>query len=215
MVYRRDTRRFGPRWGGTRLHRLRRGVNQPRALIVGRKQLLEVEEYKRITPSRRLLESAFLRLGEGARTYYDGLCAQRGKGASYHLKRILRLADRYGESTVSAAMAHAAPYGNYSADAVSHVISGAEVVQVVAAAKEPISRRRSCRVVGLSGIVAGCVGSRSCCCYGRRPRARIRLTTRATPPTGETTMMTSTAPTSFGWSITPVALRCRPPVGGR
>lgn len=82
------------------------------------------EEYKRITPSRRLLESAFLRLGEGARTYYDGLCAQRGRGAGYHLKRILRLADRYGESTVIAAMAHAARYGNYSADAVSRVISG-------------------------------------------------------------------------------------------
>jgi transposase len=81
------------------------------------------DEFKRTTPSRRVLESAFLRLGEGARTYYEGLRTQRGRGAGYHIKRILRLADRHGSAPVIAAMAHAARYGSYSADAVARVIS--------------------------------------------------------------------------------------------
>lgn len=81
-------------------------------------------EYKRCTPSRRLLERAFLRLGPGARDYYEGLYTQRGRGAGYHLKRILSLADRHGSSAVAAAMAHAARYGNYSADAVARVLAG-------------------------------------------------------------------------------------------
>jgi transposase len=82
------------------------------------------EEYKRSTPSRRLLEQAFLRLGNGAKTYYEGLCAQRGRGAGYHLKRILRLADRHGATVVIAAMTHAARFGSYSAEAVARVIAG-------------------------------------------------------------------------------------------
>jgi transposase len=81
-------------------------------------------EFQRVTPSRRLLEGAFLRLGGVARTYYDGLCAQRGRGAGYHLKRILCLADRHGNEAVVSAMAHAAEYGNYSAEAVSRVLNG-------------------------------------------------------------------------------------------
>lgn len=81
------------------------------------------EEFKRTTPSRRVLESAFLRLGDEARTYYEGLRAQRGRGAGYHLKRILRLSDRYGAAVVVAAMGHAARYGSYSAEAVARVIS--------------------------------------------------------------------------------------------
>jgi transposase len=85
------------------------------------------EEFKRRTPSRRVLESAFLRLGEPARAYYDGLRAQRGRGAGYHIKRILRLADRHGTGPVASAMAHAARYGSYSADAVARVISRGEV----------------------------------------------------------------------------------------
>lgn len=81
------------------------------------------DEFKRTTPSRRLLESAFLRLGDSAKAYYEGLRAQRGRGAGYHMKRILRLADRHSASTVVSAMEHAARYGSYSADAVARVIS--------------------------------------------------------------------------------------------
>ena len=90
-----------------------------------RKVLPEHEEaFKKCTPSRRLLEHAFLRLGAVAEDYYAGLRTQRGRGAGYHLQRILKLADRHGSSVVLGAMAHAARYGNYSADAVGRVIAG-------------------------------------------------------------------------------------------
>jgi len=82
------------------------------------------EEFKRSTPSRHLLEQAFLRLGQSAQAYHQGLIAERGKGAGYHIQRILRLADRYGSAVVLGAMAQTARYGNYSADAVAHVIAG-------------------------------------------------------------------------------------------
>jgi transposase len=81
-------------------------------------------DFRRATPSARLLEQAFLRLGEQARTFYDGLCRQRGRGAGYHLKRILSLADRHGSGPVTGAMAQAAAFGNYSADAVARVLAG-------------------------------------------------------------------------------------------
>jgi transposase len=93
-----------------------------------RKTLPEHEEaFKRCTPSRRLLEQAFLRLGPAAKEYYDGLCLQRGRGAGYHLQRILKLADRHGAEQVTGAMAHAARYGSYSADAVGRVLAGREL----------------------------------------------------------------------------------------
>ena len=91
----------------------------------GRHVLPEHEEqFKRITPSRRLLEQAFLRLGHAAQSYHQGLMAERGKGAGYHIQRILQLADRYGSSVVVGAMAQTARYGNYSAEAVARVIAG-------------------------------------------------------------------------------------------
>jgi len=93
-----------------------------------RKVLPEHEEaFKRCTPSRRLLEQAFLRLGPTARHYYEGLRTQRGRGAGYHLQRILKLADRHGSTVVQGAMAHAARYGNYSAEAIARVLSGREL----------------------------------------------------------------------------------------
>ncbi|MBW6456790.1 MAG: hypothetical protein K0A98_12980 [Trueperaceae bacterium] len=82
------------------------------------------DEYKKSTPSKRLLEQAFVRLGDEAKRYYEGLEAHRGRGAGYHLKRILALADRHGTTVVSGAMAHAARFGNYSAEAVARVIAG-------------------------------------------------------------------------------------------
>jgi transposase len=86
------------------------------------------EAFRRLTPSRRLLEQAFLRLGPEATSYYDGLKQQRGRGAGYHLQRILQLADRHGAQVISGAMAHAARYGNYSAEAVARVVAGRELV---------------------------------------------------------------------------------------
>ena len=85
------------------------------------------DAFKRCTPSRLLLEQAFLRLGPAANDYYDGLKTQRGRGAGYHLQRILRLTDRHGSEVITGAMAHAAKYGNYSADAIARVVSGREL----------------------------------------------------------------------------------------
>jgi hypothetical protein len=85
------------------------------------------EQFKKCTPSRRLLEQAFLRLGNAARDYHQGLVAERGAGAGYHIQRILRMADRHGSSVVLGAMAQTARYGNYSADAVARVIAGKPV----------------------------------------------------------------------------------------
>lgn len=85
------------------------------------------EEFKRATPSRRLLEQAFIRLGPVAKTYYEGLCAQRGRGAGYHLQRILKLCDRYGSEAVCGAMAHAARFGSYGAESVARVVTGREL----------------------------------------------------------------------------------------
>ena len=95
--------------------------NEPRK----RNVLPEHEEaFKQCTPSRLLLEQAFLRLGETAERYYEGLKSHRGQGAGYHMQRLLKLADRYGADVVCGAMAHAARYGNYGADAVTRVIVG-------------------------------------------------------------------------------------------
>lgn len=84
-------------------------------------------EFMRWTPSRLLLEQAFLRLGEAAHDYYQGLKAQRGQGAGHHLQRLLKLADRHGAPLVTAAMRHAAQYGNFSSDAVNSVIIGRQM----------------------------------------------------------------------------------------
>lgn len=94
----------------------------------GRSVLSEHEaEFKNWTPSRRLLETAFLRLGAAAQDFYQGLLAQRGRGAGHHLQRLLKLADRHGADLVTAAMRHASQYGNFSADAVARVIAGKQM----------------------------------------------------------------------------------------
>ena len=68
------------------------------------------EEFKRHTPSRRLLEQAFLRLGPAAEPFYEGLKVRRGGGAGHHMKRLLNLADRHGTNAVVAAMAQVTRY---------------------------------------------------------------------------------------------------------
>lgn len=91
----------------------------------GRYVLPEHEaQFKKHSHSRVLLEQAFVRMGPVAENYYEGLRAQRGRGAGYHLQRILKLADRHGSEAITGAMAHAARYGNYSAEAVARVVLG-------------------------------------------------------------------------------------------
>jgi transposase len=80
--------------------------------------------YQQITGQHQLLKEAFLRLGEPAQSYYEGLKKERGAAAGYHLQRILKLTDRYGSEIVVGALAHAMRYGAYSAEAVSRLIQG-------------------------------------------------------------------------------------------
>ena len=49
---------------------------------------------------------AFMRLGEPATAYYEGLRKQRRAAAGYHLQRILKFADRYGSDVVAGALAY-------------------------------------------------------------------------------------------------------------
>jgi len=80
--------------------------------------------YRKLTSQGALLEKAFLRIGEPAKSYYDGLKRERGSAAGYHLQRILKLADRYGSDVVAGAISYAQRYGAYSADAIIRVIHG-------------------------------------------------------------------------------------------
>lgn len=93
-----------------------------------RQVLLEHEEaYKAMTGQRQLLKDAFLRLGKHAEDFYAGLKKLRRSAAGYHLQRILKYADRYGTNIVAGAMAHAARFEAYSADAVLRIIKGKRI----------------------------------------------------------------------------------------
>jgi hypothetical protein len=91
----------------------------------GRSLLPEhVEIFRHSSPQRELLKAAFLRLGSVAEGYYEGLRRTRGPGAGYHMARILRLAERHGSQSVSGALAHAARFGAFSADAIARLLKG-------------------------------------------------------------------------------------------
>lgn len=82
------------------------------------------KRYKAITGQRRLLEDAFLKLGDIAKTFHQGLKEQKKAAAGYHLQRILRYAERYGADVTAGAMAYAARYGAFSADAILRILQG-------------------------------------------------------------------------------------------
>lgn len=107
------------------------------------------EAYKALTGQRRLLEDAFLRLGEAAASYYEGLKTARGGAAGYHLSRILKFADRYGADIVQGAMAHAARHGAYNAEAILRIIKGRPLKQTGPGSEVPENVRawlRACAV---------------------------------------------------------------------
>lgn len=82
------------------------------------------QAFVKLSQSSRVLEQGFLRLGPVAESYYEGLRLKRGRGAGFHLKRLLSLAERYGANRVVGAMSHTARYGSYSWEAVSRVLAG-------------------------------------------------------------------------------------------
>ena len=90
-----------------------------------RNVLPEHEEiYKKMTGQKQLLEDAYLRLGEPAKKFYEGLQETRKGAAGYHLQRILKYADRYGPDIVTGALAYALKHSAYSADSVLRIING-------------------------------------------------------------------------------------------
>ncbi len=93
-----------------------------------RKVLPEHEDiYKTMTGQRPVLKELFLRLGETAMNFYEGLKKQRRGAAGYHIQRILKYVDRYGSDVVAGALAHAARYDAYGADAVLRIIQGKRI----------------------------------------------------------------------------------------
>jgi hypothetical protein len=80
--------------------------------------------FKKLSFQSKLLENAFMRIGEVAKSYYEGLKKERGKAAGYHLQRILKLTDRYGSDVVAGAISYAQRYGVYSSEAISRVVHG-------------------------------------------------------------------------------------------
>jgi transposase len=82
------------------------------------------QRYKSMSGQKHLLEQAFLRLGETARMYYQGLLIEKKGAAGYHMQRILKLADRHGQEVVLGALNHAAKYGAYDAETLLRVIQG-------------------------------------------------------------------------------------------
>ena len=80
--------------------------------------------YKKMTGQKRLLEDAFIRLGEPAKIFYEGLQETRKAAAGYHIQRILKYSDRYGSDIVVGALVYASKHGAYSADSVLQIISG-------------------------------------------------------------------------------------------
>lgn len=81
-------------------------------------------EFRQHSTSRHVLQEQFLRLGEIAQTFADGLIKMHGGAAGYHISEILKLADRVGMPRVLEAMRHAARYGAFSHTSVSRIVSG-------------------------------------------------------------------------------------------
>jgi transposase len=82
------------------------------------------EEFRRHSTSRHVLQEQFLRLGEIARTFADGLVQAHGGAAGYHMSEILKLADQAGVPRVLEALRHATRYGAFSHTSVARIVRG-------------------------------------------------------------------------------------------
>ena len=81
-------------------------------------------EFRQHSTSRHLLQEQFLRLGEVAQTFADGLVKAHGGAAGYHISQILKLADVVGVPRVLEALRHAARYGAFSHTSVARIVRG-------------------------------------------------------------------------------------------
>jgi transposase len=90
-------------------------------------------EFRQHSTSRHVLQEQFLRLGEIAQTFFDGLVKTHGGAAGYHISEILKLADQVGMPRVLEALRHAARYGAFSHTSVARIVRG----------KQPVRQRAS------------------------------------------------------------------------
>jgi len=81
-------------------------------------------EFRQHSTSRHVLQEQFLRLGEIAQTFSDGLIQAHGGAAGYHISEILKLADQVGIPRVWEALRHAARYGAFSHTSVARIVHG-------------------------------------------------------------------------------------------
>jgi len=81
-------------------------------------------EFRQHNTSRHAIEEQFLRLGEVARTFADGLVRAHGGAAGYHISRILKLSDQVGVPRILEALRHAARYGAFSHTSVTRIVRG-------------------------------------------------------------------------------------------
>jgi transposase len=81
-------------------------------------------EFRQHSTSRHVLQEQFLRLGEIAQTFSDGLVKAHGAAAGYHISEILKLADAVGVPRVLEALRHAARYGAFSHTSVARIVRG-------------------------------------------------------------------------------------------
>jgi transposase len=81
-------------------------------------------EFRQHSTSRHVLQEQFLRLGEIAQTFTDGLVKAHGGAAGYHISEILKLADQVGMPRVLEALRHAARYGAFSHTSVARIVRG-------------------------------------------------------------------------------------------
>lgn len=81
-------------------------------------------EFRQHSTSRHVLQEQFLRLGEIAQIFTDGLVQAQGGAAGYHISQILKLADQVGVPRVLEALRHAARYGAFSHTSVARIVRG-------------------------------------------------------------------------------------------
>jgi len=81
-------------------------------------------EFREHSTSRHVLSEQFLRLGPATRDFHDGLIAEHGGAAGYHISRILALAERVGAPRVAEALRHAVRYGAFDYNAVARIVTG-------------------------------------------------------------------------------------------
>jgi transposase len=81
-------------------------------------------EFRQHSTSRHVLQEQFLRLGEIAQTFMDGLVKAHGGAAGYHISEILKLADQVGMPRILEALRHATRYGAFSHTSVARIVKG-------------------------------------------------------------------------------------------